>query len=329
MDDKINLNEEWQRILSQKNKSPKRVAKFQEFKKTHLDQTRSEVNPDTLRSKKKPNRFVVDNEYVKGHYLAKFPPVCSQVLFTLLVHCNLNRQDAFPSIVTIQELSGCTNTRSVISALRILEAYGILNIRRSKRGIKAVNVYFFQSVRHWRPLSKTMKKIKLTDPLPQWQNPVQSTGRKQTYRTGPTANLTNLRENYNNKIQNIGDILRERYKMPEDPSKVAIPTTSSNTVVDDKKAEDMEPDTPVRTGEKQEYRTGTNATTIDTRNNGKLTGTESQRHGMSSAVYKREITVEKPPEDPFINGEKWTKEDEGIGLMNINNEDIGPGSATL
>ena len=329
MDDKINLNEEWQRILSQKNKSPKRVAKFEEFKKTHLAQTRSEINPDTLRSKKKPNRFVIDNEYVKGHYLAKFPPVCSQVLLTLLVHCNLNRQDAFPSIVTIQELSGCTNTRSVISALRILEAYGILNIRRSKRGIKAVNVYFFQSVRHWRPLSKTMKKIKLTDPLPQWQNPVQSTGRKQTYRTGPTANLTNLRENYNNKIQNIGDILRERYKMPEVPSKVAIPTPSSNTVVDDKKAEDMEPDTPVRTGEKQGYRTGTNATTIDTRNNGKLTGTESQRHGMSSAVYKREITVEKIPEQPLINGEKWTKEDEGIGLMNINNEDIGPGSATL
>jgi hypothetical protein len=203
-----------------------------------------------------------------------------------------------------------------------------------------VNVYFFQSVRHWRPLSKSIKKIKLTDSLPQWQNPVQSTGRKQTYRTGPTANLTNLRENYNNKIQNIGDILRERYKMPEDPSKVAIPTPSSNTVVDGKKAEDMEPDTPARTGEKQGYRTGTNATTIDTRNNGKLTGTESQRHDMSSAVYKREITVEKPPEppfikgekgteDPFINGEKWTKEDEGIGLMNISNEDIGPGSATL
>lgn len=305
------------------------MAKFEEFKKTHLAQTRSEINPDTLRSKKKPNRFVVDNEYVKGYYLAKFPPVCSQVLFTLLVHCNLNRQDAFPSIVTIQELSGCTNTRSVISALRILEAYGIINIRRSKRGIKAVNVYFFQSVRHWRLLSKSMKKIKLTDPLPQWQNPVQSTGRKQTYRTGPSANLTNLRENYNNKIQNIGDILRERFKMPEDPSKVAIPTPSSNTVVDDKKAEDMEPDTPVRTGEKQGYRTGTNATTIDTRNNGKLTGTESQRHGMSSAVYKREITVEKPPEDPFINGEKWTKEDEGIGLMDIRKEDIGPGNATL
>lgn len=305
------------------------MAKFEEFKKTHLEQTRSEINPDTLRSKKKPNRFVVDNEYVKGHYLAKFPAVCTQVLLSLLVHCNLNRQDAFPSIQTIQELSGCTNTRSVISALRILEAYGIINIRRSKRGIKAVNVYFFQSVRHWRPLSKSVKKIKLTDPLPQWQNPVHSTGRKQTYRTGPTANLTNLRENYNNKLQNIGDILRGRYGILEDPSKVAIQTLPSNTVADVKKAENIGPDTPDRTGEKQEYRTGTNASTSDTRNNGKLTGTESLRHGMSATVYKREITVPKDPEPPFINGEKWTKEDEGIGLMNINNEDIGPGSATL
>jgi hypothetical protein len=174
-----------------------------------------------------------------------------------------------------------------------------------------------------------MKKIKLTDPLPQWQNPVHSTGRKPTYRTGPSANLTNLRENYNNKIQNIGDILKGRYGIPEDPSKVAIPTPSSNTVVDAQKTEDIGPDTPVRTGEEQEYRTGTNASTSDTRNNGKLAGTESLRHSMLSTVYKREITVEKPIEPPFINGEKWTKEDEGIGLMNINNEDLGPGSATL
>lgn len=154
-----------------------------------------------------------------------------------------------------------------------------------------------------------MKKIKLTDPLPQWQNPVKSTGRKPTYRTGPTANLTNLRDNYNNKIQNIGDILRERFKMPEDPSKVAIPTPSGNTVADVKKAEDIGINTPARAVEMQEYRTGTNATTIDTRNNGKLTGTESQRHGMSSAVYKREITVDATPEPPFLKGEKGIDKD--------------------
>jgi len=324
MDDKINLNEDWQISLSQKYKSPKRVAKFGEFKSTHLQQARSEVDPDSLRNKKKPNRFVIDNEYVKNHYMAKFPPLCTLVLSGLLVHCNTDRQDAFPSIETIKEHTGCTNLRSLISALRILEAYGIINIRRSKRGIKAVNVYFFQSVRHWRPISKTMKKIKLTDPLPQWQNLVQSTGRKPIYRTGPTANLTNLRDNYNNKIQTIGDILKGRYGIPEDPLKVAIPTPSSNTVADVKKAEDIGPDTPVRTGEEQEYRTGTNASTNDTRNNGKLAGTESARHSMLPTVYKREITVEKPIEPPFINGEKWTKEDEGIGLMNINNEDLGP-----
>lgn len=228
MDDKIKLNEEWIRILSQKEKSPTRVAKFQQFKKTHLDHSRNEIDPSTLRSKKKPNRFVVDNEYVRGHYLAKFPSLCTQILLALLVHCNLNRQDAFPSLITIQELSGCTNTRSIISALKILEAYGIIKIRRSPKGMKAVNVYFFQSVRYWRPLSKDMKKIKLTDPLPNWQKPVHSTSRKESYRTSTSASLTNLRENYNNKIQNIGDILRERFKMPEDSSKVAIPTPSSN-----------------------------------------------------------------------------------------------------
>jgi len=174
-----------------------------------------------------------------------------------------------------------------------------------------------------------MKKIKLTDPLPQWQNPVQSIGRKPTYRTGPSANLTNLKENYNNKIQNIGDILKERFGMLEDPSKVAIQTPSSNTVVDAQKAEEMGPDTPVTTGKEQEYRIGTNANTNDTRNNGKLTGTESPRHSMLPTVYKREITVPKEPEPPFINGGKWTTEDEGIGLMDITQEDLGPGSATL
>jgi len=150
-----------------------------------------------------------------------------------------------------------------------------------------------------------MKKIKLTDPLPQWQNPVQSTGRKPTYRTGPTANLTNLRENYNNKIQTIGDILKERYGMPEDSSKVAIPIPSSNTVSDVKKVEDIGPDTPVTTGKEQEYRIGINANTSDTRNNGKLTGTESLRHSTLPTVNKREITVVETPEPPFVNGEKW------------------------
>lgn len=275
MDDNIKLNEEWIRILSQKQKSPKRVAKFQEFKNTHLEQTRNEIDPSTLRSKKKPNRFVVDNEYVKGHYLAKFPFTCTQVLLALLVHCNLNRQDAFPSLITIQDLSGCTNTRSIISALRILEAYGIIKIHRSPKGIKAVNVYFFQSVRYWRPLSKDAKKIKLNDPLPNWQKLLHGTGRKESYRTGTSASLTNLRENYNNKIQNIGDILRERFKMPESQPAVAIPEPSSNTVDNAKKAEDIGVEMSDKTGEIQSHRTGTSASTIDTRNNGKLTGTDT------------------------------------------------------
>lgn len=273
MDEEIKLNEEWIKILNQKEKSPIRVAQFQEFKKTHLDQVRNEVDPSTLRSKKKPNRFVVDNEYVRGQYLAKFPPACTQVLLTLLVHCNLKRQDAFPSVRTIRDLSGCTNLRSIISALKILNAYGIIGIRRSKKGMKVVNVYTFQSVRYWRPLSKDIKKIKLTDPLPIWQNPAHSVGKKETYRVGATANLTNLRENYNNKIQNIGDILRERFKIPEDPSKVAIPEPSSNTVSNAEKAENMRVEVSDKTGEIQSYRVGTNANTIDTRKYGKLTGT--------------------------------------------------------
>ncbi len=272
------------------------MAKFGEFKKTHLDQARSEVNPDTLRNKKKPNRFVIDNEYVKNHYMAKFPPLCTLVLSGLLVHCNTDRQDAFPSIETIKDHTGCTNLRSLISALKILEAYGIVNIRRSKRGIKAVNVYFFRSVRHWRPISKNMKKIKLTDPLPNWQNSVQSTGRKESYRTGSSASLTNLNRNYNNKIQNIGDILRERFKMPEDKSKVAIQEPSSNTVTNAEKAEDIGVDMSDKTDEIQTYRTGTNASTIDTRKYGKFTGNETPRHTLLNV----DNTTQKQREDDNI-----------------------------
>jgi len=101
--------------------------------------------------------------------------------------------------------------------------------------------------------------------------------------------------------------------MPEDPSKVAIQTPSSNTVADVKKVEDIGPDTPVTTGKEQEYRIGTNANTSDTRNNGKLTGTESPRHSTLPTVYKREITVLKDPEPPFINGGKWV--DQGTNNM--------------
>lgn len=272
------------------------MAKFGEFKKTHLDQARSEINPDTLRSKKKPNRFVIDNEYVKNYYMAKFPPLCTLVLSGLLVHCNTDRQDAFPSIETIKDHTGCTNLRSHISALKILEAYGIINIRRSKRGIKAVNVYFFRSVRHWRPISKNMKKIKLTDPLPNWQNSVQSTGRKEIYRTGTTASLTNLNRNYNNKIQNIGDILKERYGIPEDKSKVAIQEPSSNTVINAEKAEDIGVDMSDKTDEIQTYRTGTNASTIDTRKYGKFTGNEIPRHTPPTV----DNTTQKQREDDNI-----------------------------
>lgn len=272
------------------------MAKFQEFKKTHLDHSRNEIDPSTLRSKKKPNRFVVDNEYVRGHYLAKFPSLCTQILLALLVHCNLNRQDAFPSLITIQELSGCTNTRSIISALKILEAYGIIKIRRSPKGMKAVNVYFFQSVRYWRPLSKDMKKIKLTDPLPNWQKPVYSTSRKESYRTGASASLTNLRENYNNKIQNIGDILRERYKIPENKPIVAIQEPSSDTVDNAKKAEDMRVEVSDKTGEIQTHRTGTSASTIDTRNNGKLTGTDTPK----TYIPHVDNTTQKQREDDNI-----------------------------
>lgn len=278
MDDNIKRIEEWQIIFSQKEKSPKKVAQFENFKKNHLDQARSNLDRDRLRSKKKPNRFVIDNEYVKNEYLAKFPPACTQVLLSLLVHCNLDRQDAFPSLETIKKQSGCTNLRSIVSALKILNAYGIIGIARSKKGMRLVNLYTFQSVRYWRSIPKEIKKIKLTDPLPNWQNPVNSTGKKETYRTGPTASLTNLRENYNNKIQNIGDILRERYKMPESPVGVAIQTPSSNTVGDAKKAENTGIDSSANTVEMQIDSTGISASTTDTRNNGKLTGTETPRH---------------------------------------------------
>ena len=278
MDDNIKRIEEWQIIFSQKEKSPKKVAQFENFKKNHLDQARSNINPDRLRSKKKPNRFVIDNEYVKNGYLAKFPPACTQVLLSLLVHCNLDRQDAFPSLIKIQALSGCTNTRSIISALKILNAYGIIGIDRSKKGMRLVNLYTFQSVRYWRSIPKEIKKIKLTDPLPNWQNPANSNGKKETYRTGPTASLTNLRENYNNKIQNIGDILRERYRMPESPVGVAIQTPSGNTVDSTQKAENTGVNLSANTVEMQVDSTGISASTTDTRNNGKLTGTETTRH---------------------------------------------------
>lgn len=254
------------------------MAQFENFKKNHLDQARSNLDRDRLRSKKKPNRFVIDNEYVKNEYLAKFPPACTQVLLSLLVHCNLDRQDAFPSLETIKRQSGCTNLRSIVSALKILNAYGIIGINRSKKGMRLVNLYTFQSVRYWRPIPKEIKKIKLTDPLPNWQNPANSTGKKETYGTGPTASLTNLRENYNNKIQNIGDILRERYKMPESQPTVAIPEPSGNTVDSTQKVENTGVSLSANTVEIQVDSTGISASTTDTRNNGKLTGTETPRH---------------------------------------------------
>ncbi len=275
-------------------------------KNANLKKQIDQMDKSKLRTKRKPSRFFVENEYVHGGYVAILPNACSRIYYVLSVHCNNETQVAFPSITTIQEMSGCTNRNTTMKALSILESYGIIGILKTK-GFNMVNVYAFQATRYWKPIPEWKERMEKYRNKSQYQFTPHRSNKKTDYRSDRDDTLTNLSDNSPNTITSIGDVLRKMQL--QGPDSVAIQEPSGHSVVGPAKHELL----PVITGNLREHRNNTSDTTID----------------QESTVNKREETVDTVESAPFINGEKWTKEDEGIGLMDINNEDIGPGNATL
>lgn len=304
-------------------KSPARMALNRQQKSQHLQRLHSQIDKSRIRSKRKPSRFFVDNEYVHGGYLATFPDSCNSIFTAILVHCNTETQAAYPSIETIKDLSGCTNRNTLIKGIKLLEEYGIIRVIRSKEIFNMVNLYVFQSTRCWKPIPGWKEKMDKYNNKAQYQFTTHRSIKKPDYRSNRDDTLTNLRDNSPNTLTSIGDVLRKMQRLQE-PDSVAIQEHSLHSVVGPEKIEPFPVNTgkirepqPDTTGEIQAYRGNTSDTAID----------------ENLAVLKREKTadeVEHPPfikrekgtEDPFINGEKWT--DEGTNNMghDLNDQNI-------
>ena len=245
-----------------------------------------------LRNKRKPSRFFVENEYVHGGYAATLPDSCTSIYTVLSVHCNNETQVAFPSITTIQIFSGCTNRNTTMKAIATLQEYGIINVLKTK-GFNMVNVYGFQAVQYWKPIPGWKEKLDKYKNKSQYQFTKHRSNKREEYRSNRDVTLTNLSDNSPNTLTSIKDVLekaKQKWQLPIPQEKVAIQEPSLHSVVGTAKHDPF----PVIAGNLREGRSNTSDTTVS----------------EDLTVYKREITVEKPPEPPINNGEKMVEEDD-------------------
>ena len=259
-----------------------------------------------IRTKRKPSRFFVENEYVHGGYAATLPNSCTRIYLVLSVHCNNETQVAFPSVTKIQGMSGCTNRNTTMKAIATLQEYGIVGILKTK-GFNMVNVYTFQATRYWKPIAGWKEKLEKYHNKSQYQFTRHRSNKKPDYRSGRDDTLTNLRDNSSNTITNIKDILRQKMQemgMPIPGEQIAIQEPSLHSVVGPAKQDPI----PVIAGNLREHRSNTN----DTATNEDLTLKKGWKNGEATPEPPF-INGEKRGEDPFINGEKWV--DEGTNNM--------------
>ncbi len=271
------------------------MALNQNQKNANLLKQIDQMDKSKLRTKRKPSRFFVENEYVHGGYVAALSTACSKIYYVLSVHCNNETQVAFPSISKIQELSGCTNRNTTMKAIATLQEYGIIGILKTK-GFNMVNVYAFQATRYWKPVPGWKEKMEKYNNKSQYQFTLHRSNKKSDYRSNRDDTLTNLNDNSSNNITNIKDVLRKKMQemgMPIPGEVVAIQEPSLHSVVGPAKHDPF----PVIAGNLREPRSNTGDTTID----------------QEVTVNKREITVDTFEDPPFINGEKWT--DDGTNNM--------------
>jgi hypothetical protein len=253
-----------------------------------------------IRTKRKPSRFFVENEYVHGGYVATLPNACSKIYYVLSVHCNNETQVAFPSISKIQVMSGCTNRNTTIKAIATLQEYGIIGILKTK-GFNMV--YAFLATRYWKPIPGWKEKMEKYNNKSQYQFTQHRSNKREEYRSNRDDTLTNLRDNSSNNITNIKDVLMKKMQemgMPIPGEQVAIREPSLHSVVGPAKHEPL----PVIAGNLREPRSNTSDTTID----------------QEITVNKREKTVDTVGDPPFINGEKWV--DDNTNNMGHDPDDL-------
>lgn len=251
---------------------------------TTRDEMMAKVNPNLSRPKHKPNRFVVDNEYVEKGYLACLPQICTKIYLALLVHCNTKTQTAFPGIERLKEYSGEKNKNSVFTAIRILEEYRIIIVFRTVGGSHKSNLYQFVSSKEWLPVDKSVGKILLTDYTQRYQSDESNSIKNKEENSGSVDTLTRSSDNYLKDITNQMDLLVDRMRVG---TRVAIQQGPGDTV---DRITNLDP-VPVNTGKLREANPD-NGINIDT------------VPETVEPLTNGEKTDEGLIEDPFKKGEK-------------------------
>jgi hypothetical protein len=202
------------------------------YHKAKITELQSQIDRSLLRGKRKPTRFFIENEFVNEGYMAKLPKLCTPVYCAILKHGNTQTQVAWPSMDTIQKLTGEKNRNYVVNAVRLLVECGIIGVVQSKTGFKTLNLYYFKSVDFWKSIAHITKRLKLKDSFAQYPNVPLRSIRKRRNRSINVDTLTNQINNSPNSLTSIGDVLKKKMQKWQPPESVAIQDPSGHSVVE-------------------------------------------------------------------------------------------------
>lgn len=312
------------------------------YHKAKIEELKNQIDRAVLRGKRKPTRFFMENEFVSEGYMEKLPKLCTLVYCAILKHGNTETQVAWPSLTTIQDLTGEKNRNYVANAVRLLVECSILGMVQAKTGFKTLNLYYFKSVDFWKSIAHVTKRLKLKDSVVQYPDVRLRSIRKPRNRSINVDTLTNQNNKSPNSLTSIGDVLKGRMQKWQVPPSVAIPEASGHSVVRTEE-ERQYPwrqkqegpyegvDSPDRSGELQDNR----SIPEDTTHIPAITGNLREPNSV-------ETPEETPPlgsisidtaEPPLKNGEKTAESafetHTELSLNDITQEDLGPGKATL
>lgn len=202
------------------------------YHKTKIEELKNQIDRSLLRGKRKPTRFFVENEFVEHGYMEKLPKLCTLVYCAILKHGNTQTQVAWPSLTTIQDLTGEKNRNYVSNAVRLLVECSILGVVQTKSGFKTLNLYYFKSVDFWKSIAHIKGRLKLKDSVAQYPDVHLRSIRKRRNRSINVDTLTNQINKSPNSLTSIGDVLKRKMHKWQIPEQVAIQEPSGHDVVE-------------------------------------------------------------------------------------------------
>jgi len=173
----------------------------------------------------------MENEFVDHGYMEKLPKLCTLVYCAILKHGNTQTQVAWPSLDTIQDLTGEKNRNYVANAVRLLVECSILGVVQAKSGFKTLNLYYFKSVDFWKSIAHVKGRLKLKDSVAQYPDIHLRSIRKRRNRSINVDTLTNQINKSPNSLTSIGDVLKRKMQKWQIPEQVAIQESSGHSVI--------------------------------------------------------------------------------------------------